>query len=230
MPTYLIIGASRGIGRACAEHLAQKGDTILSVSRSPSDVGIWIKADIGTVDGVQHVLDEIGDRRLDGLLFLGGIWENGAFTDAYDFLKSPVEETLQVIAVNLTAPILLAQGLVGNLEQSDNARIVLIGSTSGLTNSASPEVANTASKFGLQGAGEALNEALRGHGIATTVVNPANVATQEVFDDIETGAFSEQVPIPLSDITATLDYVLTISRDTVPGKIDLLQTKPGTNS
>ncbi|MEM9741015.1 MAG: SDR family oxidoreductase, partial [Pseudomonadota bacterium] len=194
MARYLIVGGSRGIGRACAEHLAGQGHSILSVSRTPSETGSWIKADIGTVEGVRHVVDTVGEDSLDGLLYLGGIWEDGAFTAAYDFLQSPVEETLRVIAVNLTAPILLAQGLAEPLSKSRNARIVLIGSTSGIENSGAHEVANTASKFGLRGACEALNTSLRPLGIATTVINPANVATPEVFEDIERGDFGPQVP------------------------------------
>ncbi|MEO0372519.1 MAG: SDR family oxidoreductase, partial [Pseudomonadota bacterium] len=130
MARYLIIGGSRGIGKACAEHLAGQGHEILSVSRTRSETGQWIKADVGTVDGIAHVVEAVGDGALDGLLYLGGIWEEGAFTGAYDFLKSPMEETQQVIAVNLTAPILLARGLAGALARSGNARIVLIGSTS----------------------------------------------------------------------------------------------------
>lgn len=227
MARYLIVGGSRGIGKACAEHLAGQGHEILSVSRTRSATGTWIKADIGTVEGVGHVVETVGTTRLDGLLYLGGVWEEGAFTDAYNFLQSPVEETLRVIAVNLTAPILLSQGLADNLAQSQKARIVLIGSTSGLDNSASPEVANTASKFGLRGAAEALSVSLRAQGIATTVINPANVATPEVFEDIETGAFDPQEPIPMTDIEATLDYVLSLSAASVPSSIDLRQTSPG---
>lgn len=230
MARYLIIGGSRGIGLACAEHLAGQGHDILSVSRTPSPIGTWIKADVGTTEGVAHVIDAVGDGVLDALLYLGGIWEEGAFTDGYDFLQSPVAEIQQVIAVNLVAPILLAQGLAAPLSQSDNARIVLIGSTSGLENSASKEVANTASKFGLRGATEALNVSLRPLGIATTVINPANVATPEVFDDIAVGDFSPQEPIPLADMTATLDYVLGLSAHSVPSTIDLRQTRPGVGS
>lgn len=227
MARYLIIGGSRGIGRACATHLHAVGHDILCVSRTPSDVGTWIQADIGTVDGVAQVISAMGDARLDGLLYLGGIWEEGAFTDAYDFLQSPVEEILQVIAVNLTAPILLAQGLAPQLEQSGNGRIVLIGSTSGLVNAGGAEVANTASKFGLQGVCEALNLSLRRFGIATTVINPANVATPEVHDDIATGAFGPQTPIPMADVVGTVDFVLSLSADSVPQSIDLRQTDPG---
>ncbi|MEM6587640.1 MAG: SDR family oxidoreductase [Pseudomonadota bacterium] len=230
MARYLIVGGSRGIGKACAEHLAGQGHDILSVSRTQSRTGEWIEADIGTAEGIDHVVRAIGSGVLDGLLYLGGIWEEGAFTDSYDFLKSPVGEIQQVIAVNLTAPILLARGLVSALSLSDNARIVLMGSVSGLENSGGHEVANTASKFGLRGAAEALNASLRPLGIATTVINPANVATPEVFEDIARGDFGPQVPIAMKDMTATLDYILRLSPDSVPSTIDLKQTKPSATS
>ena len=106
----------------------------------------------------------------------------------------------------------------------------MIGSTSGLENSGSREGANTASKFGLRGAAEALNASLRSYGIATTVINPANVATPEVFDDIASGDFGPQVPIRMEDVTATLDYILRLSPDSVPSTIDLKQTKPAADS
>ncbi len=226
MPTYLVVGASRGIGGSTAAHLAKEGADVLSVSRSPSHIGTWIQADIGTVEGVARVVEAIGDRPLDGLLFLGGIWEKGAFTDQYSFLESPTDETLQVIAVNLTAPILLAQGLAKNLAKSEDGRIILMGSMSGLPNTASPEVANTAAKFGLQGAAEALNLSLRQLGITTTVINPDNVATPEVEQDIADGTFGEQVPIPMDDITKTIDYVLSVSTASAPTVIALRQTTP----
>ena len=226
MATYLIIGASRGIGGATAAHLAAKGDDILSVSRSRPQAGMWIEADVGSAAGIQKIVDVIGDRPLDALLFLGGVWEEGAFTDAYDFLASPHEETLQVLAVNLTAPILLAQGMAKNLAKAGNARIVLMGSMSGVPNTATKEVANTAAKFGLQGVGEALNLSLRQHGIATTVINPDNVATPEVEDDIAQGLFGDQVPIPINDMMHTIDYVLGMGPHSVPSVINLRQTAP----
>ena len=222
--TDLVIGSSRGIGAAAALHLASKGAKILSVSRSPAPVGTWIKANIATSEGVERVIKAVGDRPLDGLLFLGGAWEKGAFTEDYSFLDSPTSETLQIIAVNLTAPILLAQGLAGNFATSNNGRIILMGSMSGVPNTATPEVANTAAKFGLQGAAEALNLSLRSHGIATTVINPDNVATPEIENDIAAGRFGEQVPIPMDDLNKTIEYVLSMSVHSVPVSISIRQT------
>ena len=227
MSVFVVVGASRGIGGAVAQHLVEQDHDVLAVSRTPAPMGTWIQADIGRMDGVASVLNEVGDRPLDGLLFLGGIWETGAFTPQYSFLDSPIEETLQVIAVNLTAPILLAQGLARNLARAPNARIVLMGSMSGLPNAASPEVANTASKFGLQGAAEALNLSLAPMGISTVVVNPGNVATAEVEQDIADGTFPDQVPIPMADVIKTIDYALSVDRAAAPTSISLQQTNPG---
>ncbi|MEL6119591.1 MAG: SDR family oxidoreductase [Pseudomonadota bacterium] len=235
MAKYVVIGGSRGIGAATAEHLVEQGHEVLSVSRTPAAAGEWVEADVATDAGVLAVRAALEARDqgngaaagLDGLLFLGGVWEKGAFTENYDFFASPMEETRFVLSVNLTAPILLAQALTPYLAKASNPRVILNGSESGLANSGSCEVANTASKFGMQGMTEALNQVLRGHGIGVTVVNFGNVATPEVLDDIETGLFGPQVPIPIEDLLATYDYLLKISAATVPQSIDLRQKTPG---
>ncbi|MEM9242317.1 MAG: SDR family oxidoreductase [Pseudomonadota bacterium] len=235
MARYVVIGGSRGIGAATAEHLVEQGHEVLSVSRTPAAAGEWVEADVSTDAGILAVRAAVeardqGDTAaagLDGLLFLGGVWEKAAFTDDYDFFASPMEETRFVLSVNLTAPILLAQASTPYLAKASNPRVILNGSESGLANSGSREVANTASKFGMQGMTEALNQVLRKHGIGVTVVNFGNVATPEVLDDIETGLFGPQVPIPIEDLLATYDYLLKISAATVPQSIDLRQKTPG---
>lgn len=225
--TILIVGASRGIGAAAALHLAPTTERLLGVSRSPSVAGEWIEADIATDAGIDRVAAALADAPLDALLYLGGTWEKGAFTDAYRFLESPSEETRHVIAVNLVAPILLAQRLAPALSRSANPRIVLIGALSGRDGSATPEVANTACKFGLRGAAQALTLSLRPMGVGVTIINPGNLATSEVEADIAEGRFGAQVPIPMVDLLRTLDLVLSLSPDAVPSEIDLAQKHPG---
>ena len=233
MAFYVIVGGSRGIGAATARHLHQAGHDIMAVSRTPAQAGTWVEADVGTEEGLSAVRQAVAvhldrhptQRGLDGLLFLGGVWEEGAFTEAYNFLASPPAETRLLLSVNLLAPILLAQTLAPALSQANNPRVILNGATSGLPNAATREVANTATKFGMQGITEALNIALRDHGIGVTVVNFENVATPEVLEDIEQGLFGAQVPIPMADVLATYDYLLKLSADTIPQSIDLRQKK-----
>lgn len=220
-----VIGASRGIGAAVAQHFAQKGENVVSVSRSQAVAGEWIQADISTSEGIKSIADKLGESALDALLFMGGVWEDGAFTDQYDFMKSSDRETRFVIAVNTIAPIELTRQLAKNLVKSDNPRVIFIGALSGLDNSATAEVANTASKFGLRGAAQALKLALRDYKIGVTVINPGNVATEEVMTDIEEGRSPQQVPIPLTDLISAIEWILELSNTVDVGDINMQQKR-----
>jgi NAD(P)-dependent dehydrogenase (short-subunit alcohol dehydrogenase family) len=222
MKRYLIIGASRGIGAAVAKHLAAQGHEIISASRSPGP-GEWIQADVSESKGIETVASAVGGRALDGLLFLGGVWESGAFTSEYKFVRSSEEETRFILSVNLIAPIELSKRLHANLQRSENPRAIFIGALSGLENSATPEVANTASKFGLRGAIQALRLSLAHTGIGFTVINPGNLETEEVLNDIKEGRFPEQFPIPLKDLCGLIDWILALSRHTEVGEVSLIQ-------
>ncbi|MEM9017198.1 MAG: SDR family NAD(P)-dependent oxidoreductase, partial [Verrucomicrobiota bacterium] len=76
--SLVIVGASRGIGNALAQHFESQGENIFSVSRSPSESGTWIQADISTPEGISEVISTVADTPIDALLFMGGIWEKGA--------------------------------------------------------------------------------------------------------------------------------------------------------
>lgn len=218
----LLIGGSRGIGLAAAEHLVVRAESIWCVSRSPSPYGKWVQADVGTPEGIEHVVTTLAAERLDALLYLGGTWEDGAFTSAYSFENSHREELDRILAVNLAAPIKLVHGLLPALRRSSNPRVLLIGSLSGLDNAASREVANSASKYGLRGAAQAL--AKEAPDVPVTVINPGNVATLEVESDIVAGRFAKQTPIPLTDLLATIDYALALSPASFAAEINLAQT------
>lgn len=206
--TLLVIGASRGIGGAIAQYFHQQGHHIYAVSRTAATAGEWIPADISTAEGIQRVAESLDDRPLDALLYMGGVWENNAFTDDFDFCASSDEETRFVLAVNLIAPIELTKRVAQNLSKSDNPRAIYIGALSGLDQSASPEVANTASKFGLRGAVQSLRLALAKERIGFSIINPGNIATAEVMSDIEEGRFVQQTPIPMADVVETVEWIL----------------------
>jgi 3-oxoacyl-[acyl-carrier protein] reductase len=224
--TVVVVGASRGIGAAVAQHFADRGDRVWSVCRSPAVAGEWIQADISGPEGVGGIAAALGKTPLDALLFMGGVWEEGAFTNAYDFMDSSDAETRFVIGVNTIAPIEITRSLTANLAQTTNPRALYIGALSGLDNCASPEVANTAAKFGLRGAVQALRLALGGQNIGFTVINPGNVATEEVLLDIEEGRFGPQTPIPIGVITGAIDWLLSLPPSVDVPELNLWQRSP----
>ncbi|MCP9827336.1 SDR family oxidoreductase [Synechococcus sp. L2F] len=223
MKFFLVVGASRGIGASVTQHLIEQGHSVVGVSRTKPPFGEWIQADVSTHDGISMVCEAIGDRPLDGFLYLGGVWEEGAFADAFSFENSSDAETRLVLSVNLIAPIELSRGIAKNLALTESPRAIFIGALSGLDHSATPEVANTASKFGLRGAVQALRLVYRRKKIGFTVINPGNVATLEVQKDIEEGRFPEQAPIPLDDLCKTIDWILSLSALTEVGDVNLIQ-------
>jgi NAD(P)-dependent dehydrogenase (short-subunit alcohol dehydrogenase family) len=196
MSRYLVTGGSRGIGAALVARLAGRGDEVVVVSRTAPAQGAWIECDLARPEGFASVAARAG--RLDGLIHCAGIWEAAAFSPDYAFADCPPQETLAIIAVNLTAPILLTQALLPNL--SDGARIVLIGSTSGLDRIGSPEVAYNASKAGLRGAAQALHRALAPRH-PVTLVNPGDVATEGASGRL----------IPLADVVLAVEMALSLS-------------------
>ncbi|WP_309667273.1 SDR family NAD(P)-dependent oxidoreductase [Tabrizicola sp.] len=224
MKRIVVAGASRGIGAAVARHYEDRGCEVIALSRGPAAAGRWVPCDLSRADEIERIAGEIGQAPMDALLFTGGVWEAGAFTDAYRFAASRPAEAVNVLAVNLLAPILLTQAFLPALAAA-SGRVVLIGSLSGLDHTASSEVANSASKYGLRGAAQALHLTLAPAGVGVTVINPGNVDTEEVREDIASGAFDEQVPIPIADVLASFDFALGLSPASVVSEVNLAQMR-----
>lgn len=223
MTNILIFGASRGLGAAFSSGLPTRGDTVWLVSRNqPENLErndgverVWIKADLSSPKEASRTISEaLSKQRLDVLIYNAGIWEEQAFKSDYSFEAVGIEESEDIIAVNLTSAIICIQKLLSNLKQSDNAKIILIGSTSGLENSSSQEVAYAASKFGLRGLGHALRENLRKYSITVTCINPGEVAAEIAYEEgveraIEAYAGTR---IPVRDLIMILKCLMGLSK------------------
>jgi NAD(P)-dependent dehydrogenase (short-subunit alcohol dehydrogenase family) len=230
MKHILILGASRGLGHAFNLGLPERGDTAWLVSRTPptlereDDVARhWIQADLAQSGAAAQIAAALGGVRLDALLYNAGIWEAAAFGPGYDFACVPPDETERILAINLTSAIHCVQALLPNLRQSDNPKVILIGSVSGLENTRTPEVAYAASKFGLRGAAHALRESLRPLGIGVTLLNPGTIATQEPYatDAEVVAAKYAGREIPVHDLVRLVKCVVSLSRATVVKEADV---------
>lgn len=223
MTHFLIVGASRGLGLGFSIGLPDPGDTVFLVSRtrpptldrSDGVSRIWIQVDLSVSQTAAVKISEaIGDRAIDFLLYNAGIWEENAFEPTYSFEKSTPEEMEQIIHVNLLSAILCTHRLIPNLKLSSNPRVVYISSLSGLDNSGTPEVANTASKFGLRGVVHALRECLRVHRIPVTSLNPGNIAAEISYEAGAEAAIQtyEGKRIPMQDLVLLLRCLRQLSR------------------
>jgi short-subunit dehydrogenase len=228
----IIFGASRGLGSAFSAGLPARGDIAWLVSRGrpetlDRDDGVtrrWVQADLSAPKEAAKTIGEaLAGRPLDVLVYNAGIWEERAFESDYRFEEVPDDEHIRIITVNLTSAILCIQKLLPNLRQADNAKIILIGSTSGLENIGAPEVAYGASKFGLRGIAHALREGLRTEGMAVTVLNPGTIAATLAYDDGPEAALAryDGMQIPVHDLVAIVKCLMGLSKASCVKEIDI---------
>ena len=221
--TIVVIGSSKGIGAEITKHLSNSGNNVIGVSRSPSQNCRWIKADITSATDIKQLSHELGNLTVDALIFSAGIWEEKGFSPDYSFIETSPEETQRIMQVNVVAPIEITKCLIKNLSLSNNPRALYLGAMSGTENQASSQVAYCSSKFGLRGAIQSLRHTFQPTQVGFTVINPGNVATEEVLSDIKQGITKEQKLILITDIVQTIDWILSLSTNVEIGDVNLSQ-------
>lgn len=136
--TFLIYGVSKGLGKAIVQTVSKPTDTIYGVSRTqPQKIPNlnWICTDLSKSEqAVSDVKTAIGQQKVDVLIYNVGIWEQQAFSENYNFADVSSAEISQIINTNIITCIQSIQSLLENLKRSDNAKIILIGSTWGVDN------------------------------------------------------------------------------------------------
>jgi NAD(P)-dependent dehydrogenase (short-subunit alcohol dehydrogenase family) len=218
----MVVGASKGLGRALIEGLGEVGDTLIGVSRTrPENVmqkaGVqvrWVEANLGeSAKAVQVIEQAVVDDGLDTLIYNLGIWEEFAFDPVYDFLADHDDQLQAIVNCNITSTILLIKRLLPVLLKSANPRIILTGSTSGLPQSGRPEVAFGASKFALRGIADALREGYRDQRLGVTCLNLGYLNTEDPLSTSR--ALAEQRGeghlIPVHDVVHVVRMALSLS-------------------
>lgn len=176
MPTVLVTGASRGIGRATALRLAASGWDVLAGVRKEQD-GAALAAedqritpvvlDITNADDIARVA--ASTTRLDALV------NNAGFAQLGPMEGIPLEALREQLEVNFFGHVAVTQALLPRLRET-GGRIVFTSSLSGRI--ATPLTGPyNASKFALEGAADALRMELKPWGIRVVLVEPAQIAT-----------------------------------------------------
>ncbi|MEB6479770.1 SDR family oxidoreductase [Acinetobacter vivianii] len=216
--TFLIYGVSKGLGKAIVQAVPKPTDTIYGVSRTqPQETPnlSWICTDLSNPEqAVSDIKIAIGQQKIDVLIYNVGIWEQQAFSKDYNFENVSAAEIHQIINTNINTCILSIQSLIKNLKLSDNAKIILIGSTWGVDNHNGKELVFSATKFALRGIAQSLREILREHLIGVSVLNLGYLASEYEIDK-STQAILEETKyslIPLSDVIQAIHFIISTSK------------------
>ena len=172
--SVLITGASAGIGRACAETLQAAGWAVTGASRRGTvparctGLVMDVDDDESVRAGVAGVLERRG--RIDALVAAAGWGLAGAVE------QCPVAEAQAQLETNFWGCVRVVQQVLPAMRARGGGRIVLLSSIGGLI--AIPYQAfYTASKFALEGYGEALAYEVAPFGVQVTLVEPGNIKT-----------------------------------------------------
>ena len=127
----LVTGVSKGIGRAVADHLLDRGHRVVGLARTPPASGYrgeFHAVDLADHDTTAAVLAEVTDRHaIDGLVNNAGL---GIGTRRLEDMRPADLERL--VAINLTAAMLCAQACLPAMKRKGFGRIVNIGSRGAL--------------------------------------------------------------------------------------------------
>jgi Tropinone reductase 1 len=132
--TALVTGGSRGIGRAIARELAQLGASVMLVARSQDSLDEAIR-ELGVTGIAADVTDAAGRARIAAAVRERGslhVLVHNAGSNVRGLLVGYDDATIErMIALNLTAPILLSRDLHPHLRAAGDASIVHVGSVAG---------------------------------------------------------------------------------------------------
>lgn len=220
----LITGATGGLGSAMVKHF-EKQDVRLALhtfQQEPFEVACehaWFKADLRDENQVKNLLASIlaNFGRVDVLINNAGISKNGM-----SWKLSPADFN-EVIAVNLTAPFLLCQGVIPGMRTNNFGRIITISSVVAQTG-VPGTVAYAASKAGVLGmtktiAKELANGAITCNALALGYFDQGMIS--EVSEEMQQQIIS-QIPKNrlggVETVLTTIDWLLKDESDYVTGQ------------
>ena len=178
MPTVLVTGAARGIGRATTLRLAAAGWDVIAGVRRPQDGDSLadsgqgrvrpVALDVSDAEQIAALAPEL-TAGLDALVGNAGIFVGGPVeTVAPDELRRQLE-------VNVVGQVAVAQAVLPHLRAS-RGRLVFVASVAGRISTPMFGV-YSASKFALEAVADAMRMELAPWGIRVSVIEPAQTDT-----------------------------------------------------
>ena len=183
--SFVVTGASTGIGRACVDELVRVGTHVWATVRTDEDEQALcrdhpdavtvLRMDLTDADSIRAAGERVGAAGpLHGLVNNAGV----ALPAPLEYI--PIDAFRRQVEINLVGQLAVTQAMLPALrqarQQGADARIVLVGSIGGRI--AGPMLGPYhASKFGLVGLADSLRAELAPSGIPVVLIEPGTIAT-----------------------------------------------------
>jgi short-subunit dehydrogenase len=177
----LVTGASGGIGGAIVRRLQSEGVVpILTARREPMlrelarETGAEVVvADLSDPVSVMRLAEEAGE--VDVLVANAGV------DSAEDLTDLQPEHIERIVAVNLTAPAILAAQFAPEMRARGAGHIVFIASMAAKVATCGNGPMYTATKWGLRGLALSLRDALKASGVGVSAIFPGPISGAGMF-------------------------------------------------
>jgi NAD(P)-dependent dehydrogenase (short-subunit alcohol dehydrogenase family) len=180
----IVTGAWRGLGRAAAERLHERGASVAVNVRDPEraeecarSIGERTVAVSGDVSA-PGVPEEIVRRTLERFGRIDILVNNAAYARSTRFADLTADEFRAALEVNMTAPFLLTKTVLPTMRAQGYGRIVNVSSSAGRMVSTLGGAHYTASKAGLLGLTRAAAKELGKFGITVNAICPGMIDTE----------------------------------------------------
>jgi 3-oxoacyl-[acyl-carrier protein] reductase len=180
----IVTGAARGLGRAAAARLYERGASVVvnvrdqaradGVAGSLGDRALAVAGDI-TASGFP---DELTRQTLDRFGRIDILVNNAAHARSTRFPQLSAVEFREALEVNMTAPFLLIKAVLPAMQAQRYGRIVNVSSSAGRTVSTLGGAHYTASKAGMLGLTRAAAKELGRFGITVNAICPGMIDTE----------------------------------------------------
>ena len=199
----LVTGASRGIGAAIAERLAQDGARVIGTATT-AEGAARISANLGASGGRGAVLDVGKPESIEALLkdieakegAVGILCNNAGITRDTLLLRMKEEDWDAVLDTNLASVFRLSKAVLRGMMKARKGRIVSITSVVGLTGN--PGQANyAAAKAGIIGFTKSLAREVGSRGITANAIAPGFIDTDmtRALAEAQRAALNAQIPL-----------------------------------
>ncbi|MCU7373318.1 3-oxoacyl-ACP reductase FabG [Paucibacter sp. O1-1] len=201
--TALVTGASRGIGRAIALHLASQGFTVIGTATSEAGAAAIGEAlaPLGGRGLVLNVNDAAAcEAAVDAIVKTDGglqvLVNNAGITRDTLSMRMKDEDWDAVLDTNLKAVFRMSRAVMRTMMKQRYGRIINITSVVGASGNAG-QANYAAAKAGVAGMTRSLARELGSRGITVNCVAPGFIATDmtEVLPEAQKAALLVQIPV-----------------------------------